>query len=110
MSIPSAASCRSFSGITALLSDPIRMLQPHRAGIGGLWISAVGSAARFECHHDVVQFWKMDEGIYEHGTPPYGPPLSPDFCLGHWQTQCRSAIYYSALQLLLASTGLCITP
>ena len=32
----------------------------------------------------------MDKDIYEHGQPPYGPPLSPDFCLGHWQTQCRA--------------------
>ena len=32
----------------------------------------------------------MDKDIYEHGQPPYGPPLSPEFCLGHWQTQCRA--------------------
>ncbi len=32
----------------------------------------------------------MDKDVYEHGQPPYGPPLSPDFCLGHWQTQCRA--------------------
>ena len=48
------------------------------------------NAAHFERHRGAVQFWKMDEGIYERGEPPYGPPLSPEFCLGHWQTQCRS--------------------
>lgn len=32
----------------------------------------------------------MDEDIYEQGQPPYGMKLSPDFCLGHWQTQCRA--------------------
>ena len=37
-----------------------------------------------------VQYWKMDQSVYEHGTPPYGPPLSPEFSLGHWQTQCRA--------------------
>ena len=37
-----------------------------------------------------MQYWKMDQSVYEHGTPPYGPPLSPEFCLGHWQTQCRA--------------------
>lgn len=37
-----------------------------------------------------LQFWKMDEDIYEHGEPPYGTKLSPDFCFSHWQTQCRS--------------------
>ena len=93
MSIPFAASCRSSSGMTALLSDPMRMLQPHHAAIDGSRISiSVRNAAHFKSYHDAVQFWKMDEGIYEHGTPPYGPPLSPEFCLGHWQTQCRSAI------------------
>ena len=38
----------------------------------------------------MVQYWKMDKDVYEHGQPPYGPPLSPEFCLGHWQTQCRA--------------------
>ena len=37
-----------------------------------------------------LQFWKMDEGIYSKGLPPYGTKLSPDFCFGHWQTQCRA--------------------
>ena len=32
----------------------------------------------------------MDEGIYSKGLPPYGTKLSPDFCFGHWQTQCRA--------------------
>lgn len=36
------------------------------------------------------QYWKMDEGIYTKGLPPYGTKLSPDFCFGHWQTQCRA--------------------
>ena len=35
-SIPSAASCRSFSGMTNPLSDPMGMLQAHHAAIGGL--------------------------------------------------------------------------
>lgn len=43
-----------------------------------------------ECVLHAVQYWKMDQSTYEHGTPPYGPPLSPEFCLGHWQTQCRA--------------------
>lgn len=25
-----------------------------------------------------------------HGAPPYGTKLSPEFCFGHWQTQCRA--------------------
>ena len=37
-----------------------------------------------------AQYWKMDLGIYEHGAPPYGTRLTPDFCFGHWQTQCRA--------------------
>jgi hypothetical protein len=36
------------------------------------------------------QYWKMDEGVYTKGLPPYGTKLSPDFCFGHWQTQCRA--------------------
>ena len=72
-------------------------------------ISAVRDAAHLESYHDAVQFWKMDEGIYERGEPPYGPPLSPEFCLGHWQTQCRCAMCPSASHCL-ASTGLCIPP
>ena len=37
-----------------------------------------------------AQYWKMDEGVYTKGLPPYGTKLSPDFCFGHWQTQCRA--------------------
>ena len=75
----------------------------------GLRISAVRRAARCDSHHDGVQFWKMDVGIYEHGTPPYGPPLSPEFCLGHWQTQCRSAICPSPIVLSACKHRTCIS-
>lgn len=40
------------------------------------------------CH---VQYWKMDRSIYERGEPPFFTQLTPEFCFGHWSTQCRSA-------------------
>ena len=38
-----------------------------------------------------AQYWKMDRSIYERGEPPFFTKLTPEFCFGHWSTQCRSA-------------------
>ncbi len=37
------------------------------------------------------QYWKMDRQIYARGEPPFYTKLTPEFCFGHWSTQCRSA-------------------
>lgn len=41
----------------------------------------------------LLQFWHMDKAFYlsEQAKGPYSTKLSPDFCFGHWFTQCRSA-------------------
>lgn len=38
-----------------------------------------------------AQYWKMERSIYERGEPPFFTKLTPEFCFGHWSTQCRSA-------------------
>eukprot|EP00879_Flechtneria_rotunda_P012269 GHRR01012815.1.p1 GENE.GHRR01012815.1~~GHRR01012815.1.p1 ORF type:complete len:1130 (+),score=344.72 GHRR01012815.1:967-4356(+) len=41
----------------------------------------------------VLQYWHMDRALYEseQKKSPYAVKLSPDYCFGHWATQCRSA-------------------
>jgi len=59
----------------------------------------------------VRQYWKMDRQIYERGEPPFFTKLTPDFCFGHWSTQCRSAFQVALSQhswaVVAGSTGLC---
>eukprot|EP00883_Tetradesmus_obliquus_P007421 jgi/Sobl393_1/18043/SZX70998.1 len=41
----------------------------------------------------ILQYWHMDRGFYasEQAKGKYSTKLSPDYCFGHWATQCRSA-------------------
>eukprot|EP00775_Hariotina_reticulata_P001814 gene1814-2147_t len=41
----------------------------------------------------ILQFWHMDRSFYlsEQAKSRYATKLSPDYCFGHWYTQCRSA-------------------
>lgn len=52
------------------------------ATLQSICFKPLGSACATE---SVLQYWQMDPKIYALGR------LSPDFCFGHWSTQCRSA-------------------
>ncbi|KAL6768530.1 SSD3 [Auxenochlorella protothecoides x Auxenochlorella symbiontica] len=39
----------------------------------------------------VAQYWQLSVDVYEHGSPPMMVPVTPEFCYGHWNTQCLSA-------------------
>lgn len=52
------------------------------ATLSSICFKPLGGACAIE---SVLQYWQMDADIYNMGR------LSPDFCFGHWSTQCRSA-------------------
>ena len=58
------------------------------------------------------QYWKMDRQIYARGEPPFYTKLTPEFCFGHWSTQCRSAFQVAlsqrpSLSVVVGSTCFC---
>ncbi|EIE26672.1 multidrug efflux transporter AcrB transmembrane domain-containing protein [Coccomyxa subellipsoidea C-169] len=92
------------SGLPSIVTDEnIKLLFRMQAEVDALEVSVGDSNATATlqdvCYkpfgaacatQSILQFWKMDEDIYEKGEPPYGMKLSPDFCFSHWSTQCRS--------------------
>ncbi|KAL0026458.1 hypothetical protein WJX77_000502 [Trebouxia sp. C0004] len=56
--------------------------QTGNATLSSICFKPLGGACAIE---SVLQYWQMDPKIYALGR------LSPDFCFGHWSTQCRSA-------------------
>lgn len=56
--------------------------QSGNATLASICFKPLGGACAIE---SVLQYWQMDAAIYTTGR------LSPDFCFGHWSTQCRSA-------------------
>ncbi|CAL8466999.1 g6535 [Coccomyxa elongata] len=92
------------SGFPSIVTDEnIKLLFRMQAEVDAIEVPVVDSNATATlqdvCYkpfgeacatQSILQFWKMDADIYEHGEPPYGMKLSADFCFSHWQTQCRS--------------------
>lgn len=67
------------------LSVPYTNSKTGEAGnatLSSICFKPLGGACAIE---SVLQYWQMDADIYSMGR------LSPDFCFGHWSTQCRSA-------------------
>ena len=56
--------------------------QTRNATLASICFKPLGGACAIE---SVLQYWQMDVNTYGMGR------LSPDFCFGHWSTQCRSA-------------------
>lgn len=56
--------------------------QAGNATLSSICFKPLGGACAIE---SVLQYWQMDADTYARGG------LSPDFCFGHWSTQCRSA-------------------
>ena len=54
---------------------------PGNAMLSSICFKPMGAACAIE---SVLQYWQMDESIYNMGR------ASPEFCFGHWSTQCRS--------------------
>ena len=38
----------------------------------------------------LLQYWQMNETLYEFGYPPKHTKQTPEFCFDHWSTQART--------------------
>lgn len=67
--------------LSAAYTDPATG-QERTAKLSDICFKPLGADCAIE---SMLQYWQMDPQIYNLGR------LSPDFCFGHWSTQCRSA-------------------
>lgn len=67
--------------LSAPYTDPVTG-QGKNATLSDICFKPLGTDCATE---SVLQYWQMDPQVYNQGR------LSPDFCFGHWSTQCRSA-------------------
>jgi hypothetical protein len=64
--------------------------QPATAALTDVCFKPFGTACATQ---SILQYWHMDGAFYasEQAKGKYSTKLSPDYCFGHWATQCRSA-------------------
>lgn len=67
--------------LSAAYTDPTTG-QEKSATLADICFKPLGADCAVE---SVLQYWQMNPQIYNLGR------LSPEFCFGHWSTQCRSA-------------------
>eukprot|EP00878_Enallax_costatus_P015127 GHUV01015839.1.p1 GENE.GHUV01015839.1~~GHUV01015839.1.p1 ORF type:complete len:1041 (+),score=174.75 GHUV01015839.1:474-3596(+) len=64
--------------------------QPKTASLTDVCFKPFGTSCATQ---SILQYWHMNRTFYqeEQSKPSYRVKLSPDYCFGHWATQCRSA-------------------
>ncbi|KAF6262418.1 multidrug efflux transporter AcrB transmembrane domain-containing protein [Scenedesmus sp. NREL 46B-D3] len=74
--------------VSAAYTDPDG--QPASAALPGVCFKPFGTACATQ---SLLQYWHMDRASYvaEQAKGKYATKLTPDYCFGHWATQCRSA-------------------